>query len=227
MAAKRGGGGGIPRSVRDEVARLTPKNRLQPALELIEVASDAFLQGRYRQALEKLREAKSLSPRAPVVRELMGLASYRLERWKEALGELRTYRRMSGDTTHLPVEMDCLRALGRREDVHKAWEELQRLGGHPAALKEGRVVYGAFLLDEGEPRRAWEVTRPKRISADAHEADLRQWYVASRAAAALGDVDTARQLLRGIEDLDSSFPGLAELQEEISRAPQRGGSSDR
>ncbi|MDP8958479.1 MAG: hypothetical protein M3N51_04605 [Actinomycetota bacterium] len=213
--------GGLPRFVRDEVARVTEKSRLQPTYELLEAATQAFGEGRYRPALRKLAEAKKLSPRAAVVRELMGLSAYRLRRWEEALRELRTYRRLSGDTTHLPVEMDTLRALGRTEDVHRAWEELQELGGRPGTLKEGRVVYGSFLLDQGEPRRAWEVSRPERITKDPYEEDLRQWYVAARAAAALGDVGTARQLQRGIESQDAGFPGLDALEGEIGAAAGR------
>lgn len=216
MAAKSG----LPRNVRDEIARVTPGNRLKPTLELVETASDAFMEARYRPALQKLLEAKKLSPRAPIIRELIGLADYRLGRWGDALRELRTYRRMTGDTTHLPVEMDCLRALDRTSDVHKAWQELQERGGRPQTQKEGRVVYGAFLLDQGDLRRAWEVTEPGRITVDARDEDLRQWYVAARAAAALGDTATARQLLEGIESVDDSFPALAELEEEISRAEQ-------
>jgi hypothetical protein len=207
----------LPDWLRDELTRVTPKARRQAALELVEAAAQTFAEARYRPALRKLEDAKKLSPRAAVVRELIGLSAYRLRRWEQSLRELRTYRRLSGDTAHLPVEMDCLRALGRPEEVRKAWAELQDLGGHPATLKEGRVVYGSFLLDQGDSRTAWEVTRPRRITTNAHEEDRRQWYVASRAAAALGDLETARQLKRAIESQDAGFPGLEELEAEINR----------
>lgn len=207
----------LPDWLRDEVTRVTPKARRQATLELVEAAAQTFAEARYRAALRKLEDAKKLSPRAAVVRELIGLSAYRLRRWEQALRELRTYRRLSGDTTHLPVEMDCLRALGRPEEVRKGWKELQDLGGHPATLKEGRVVYGSFLLDQGDPRTAWEVTRPGRITTNAHEEDRRQWYVAARAAAALGDLETARQLKRAIESQDAGFPGLEELEADINR----------
>ncbi len=156
-------------------------------------------------------EAKALSSRASAIRELLGLSAYRAGLWQEALRELRTFRRLAGDTTHMAVEMDALRALGRPEEVHKTWHELQRLGSNPAALKEGRVVYGAFLLDEGDPRAAWAITEPKRLTKEPYEEDLRQWYVAARAAVELGDTVTARKLLDAIENEDGAFAGLDDL----------------
>ncbi|MDH3307553.1 MAG: hypothetical protein OEO77_08575, partial [Acidimicrobiia bacterium] len=121
-------------------------------------------------------------------------------------------------TTHLAVEMDCLRAMGRHDDIPKVWEIFQERGGSKAAEVELRVVYGAHLLDLDQAREAWSIAKPGRITADAHENDLRQWYVAARAALALGDVATARQLLDAIERRDVAFPGLEELTEQINRA---------
>jgi hypothetical protein len=106
--------------------------------------------------------------------------------------------------------------MGRPEEVHKTWQELQRLGSHSAALKEARVVYGAFLIDEGDPHAAWSVTEPKRISQDPYEEDLRQWYVAALAAVELGDTDTARKLMDAIESEDAAFAGLDQLSTAIS-----------
>jgi len=197
---------------------VTRKERLQPTLDLIAAAADAFAAARYHKARLDLLKAKELSPRAPVIRELLGLSDYRLGRWKEALAELRTYRRLSGDTMHMAVEMDVLRALGRPQDVHKVWQELQSLGGRPEAVKEARVVYGSFLIDEGDVRRAWEIVGPDRLPERPHEEDLRQWYVAARAALLLGDAPTARKLLKAIERHDESMPGLDELREQIAAA---------
>jgi hypothetical protein len=147
-----------------------------------------------------------------------------MERWDEALKELRAFRRMAGDTTHMPVEMDTLRALGRPDDVHKTWALFQELGGRPQIDAEARVVYGSFLLDQGDARAAWDVTRPKRVTKEAHVGDMRRWYVAARSAAALGDIDTARQLARAISeaDEDGEIGGMDALEREIDdRASNR------
>ena len=211
-----GGAENLPKWLREEIKRVTRKDRLAPTFNLLNTAADAFADGRYRLARDKLLEAKELSPRASAIRELLGLSSYRAGLWQEALRELRTFRRLAGDTTHMAVEIDALRALGRPEDVHKAWHELQRLGSSPAGIKEARVVYGAFLIDQGDPRAAWSITEPKRISKDPFEEDLRQWYVAARAAVELGDTTTARKLLEAIENEDAAFAGLDQLTSEIT-----------
>ncbi len=117
--------------------------------------------------------------------------------------------------------MDALRALGRATDVEKTWRSFHELGGSPLAEIEARVVYGSFLLDKGQLRAAWQVTNPGRISKTPREGDLRQWYVAARAAAALGDAGTAQRLLGAIEKADPALPGLDELEAEVRRAAER------
>jgi phage shock protein A len=213
-----GGAENLPKWLREEISRVTRKDRLTPTLNLLNAAADAFADGRYRLARDKLREAKELSSRAAAIRELLGLAAYRSEVWEEALRELRTFRRLTGETTHMAVEMDCLRALGRDQDVHKTWHDVHKLGSSPAALKEARVVYGSFLIDHGDPRGAWTVTEPKKLTKEPYEEDLRQWYVAARAATRLGDPSTARRLMEAIEDNDAGFAGLNQLAQEIQEA---------
>ena len=194
-------------------------------LVLFSEAAEDFADDKLGRAHAKLIRAKKLASRAAAIRELLGLTAYRMERWEEALRELRAFRRMAGDTTHMPVEMDVLRALQRPEDVHKVWHLFQELGGRPLTDAEARVVYGSFLLDEGRPRDAWAVTKPKRVTKEAKVGDLRRWYVAARAAAALGDVATARQLSKAIAEADDerAVAGLDALDREIDRtAASRG-----
>ncbi len=205
------GSGGLPRWVSEELARVTPRARVREAVNSLEQAAVAFVAGRYGKARRDAEEAKELSPRLPAAREVLGLAAYRLGQWDQALAELRTYRRLSGDTTHLPVEMDALRALGRDGDVEAAYALLRRLGGSRATLDEGRVVYASFLLDQDRAREAWDLTRPVSLDADPSEGELRVWYVAGRAAARLGERTKAQRLYEAIQEADPGFPGLDEL----------------
>lgn len=211
-----GGAETLPQWVRDEVIRSTPKDRRGPALHQLAEAADEYAEGRYKPAAVKLAEAKRLAPRVATIRELLGLTCYRLGQWQEALKELRTFRRLTGETTHMPVEMDALRALGRPSDVRKTWDLFLELGGSHATDDEARVVYASFLLDEGEARTAWKIVDPGRITRRAHESQVRRWFVAARVALALGDTTTAHQLLRAVEDYDASFPGLDELERAIA-----------
>jgi tetratricopeptide (TPR) repeat protein len=205
-------GGALPSWVVEEIARVAPGERGRQAIAHLEEAVAAFVGGRYGRALQDAEQGKECAPRDPTMREVIGLSAYRLGRWEQALAELRTFRRLAGDTTHLPVEMDALRALERDRDVEVAWALLRRLGGTRTTMDEGRVVYGSFLLDRDRAREAWEVTRPPRIGGEAEESELRVWYVASRAAARMGDLATARRLYEAIQGEDPSFPGLDDLE---------------
>ncbi len=203
--------GDLPRWIQEEVARVTAKHRVPQTVELLQTAARAFSAGKHGKAAHLLEEAKELSPRTATIRELLGLSAYRLGRWEQALRELRTFRRLTGDTTHMPVEMDVLRALERPLDVESTWQSFRRIGGDRETEREARVVYGSFLLDQGQDQAAWELTSPKRIGATAHETELRVWFVAARAASRLGDRRTARRLYEAIQAADPGFPGLDEL----------------
>jgi hypothetical protein len=208
----------LPNWVVESLARVTPRDRVGPALEALGEASAAMAEARYHDAARHARKAKGLAPQDATVRETLGLASYRVGDWDTALAELRAYRRMAGDPQHLPVEMDVHRALKRDRDVEKTWETLNEADVHPAVRKEGRVVYGSYLLDHGKPEEAWDVTGPARVGPTPHEADLRVWYVAARAAAMRGEVDTARRIADAIVLNDPSFAGLDTLDREIAAA---------
>lgn len=203
--------GTLPRWVADDLARVTPRSKLAQAIEKLTEAAEAFAAGKHGRALRLAEQAKEASPRDATIREVIGLSAYRLGRWQQALRELRTFRRYTGETTHLAVEMDVLRALDRPADIDAAWQLMQKLGGSRSARNEARVVYASHLLDRNEPRRAWEVVQPVRITTGADESELRVWYVAARVAARLGDREAAGRLFRALQEADPGFPGLDEL----------------
>lgn len=182
----------------------------------LEQATQAFADDRYPAAVAELRKAKKLSPRAATIRELLGLSAYRAENWEEALRELRTFRRLTGDLIHYPVEMDCLRALGRADDVVKAWEKLKDYEVSQMVNHEARVVYASFLLDQGRARDAWPVIKPGRLVSSPTEGELRRWYVAARVALAAGDPGAARKLVSALENHDPDFEGVDELRTALS-----------
>lgn len=206
----------LPNWVIEGVVRVTPADRIAPTLEALGAASEALADGRFQAAMKHGMRAKSLAPQDATIRETIGIAAYRLGDWKTALAELRAYRRMAGETTHLPIEMDVLRAQGRSRDVEEAWKELKKRGGHGLVMNEGRIVYASFLLDQGRAPDAWKIVDPGRLEQDPNEGHLRLYYVAARVAAALGDRETARRLSDAIVLSDPSFPGWEQLQSEIA-----------
>ena len=208
-------GSQLPKWIQEEVTRTTRKERRAAVLQGLEGAAEAFAAARYGKAVEHAERAKKASPSNATIREILALSLYRLGRWEPALKELRTFRRIAGETTHMPVEMDCLRALDRSDDVDKVWSDLKHLGGRPDTFREARVVYGSHLLDSGRAKDAWQVVNPKRMEEHPHEAELRQWYVAARVAAHLGDDESAAKILAAITAADPAFPGLDELEAAI------------
>lgn len=207
--------GDLPKWVREEITRSTPKDRREPAITHLARAVSEFADDRYGAAYEQLRKAKDLAPQAATIRELLGLSAYHLEHWQEALRELRTFRRITGEATQVPVELDCLRALGRTEDLEKTYRNLSGLDPRPETDDEARVVYASSLLDRDLLTDAWKVIKPGRLVSDPRPSALRRWYVAARVAVAAGDLDTARTLADAIADNDTDFPGLIELRSEI------------
>jgi tetratricopeptide (TPR) repeat protein len=66
-------------------------------------------------AWEHALAARARGARIGAVREATGLAAYRTGRYAQALAELRTLRRLTGSSDHLPIMADCERGLGRPE----------------------------------------------------------------------------------------------------------------
>ncbi len=174
-----------------------------------------FADGRYRAAIDDLAAVKALSPRAAIVRELLGLSNYYLENWSPALQELRAYRRLTGETIHMPVELDCLRALRKANDVDKTFALFHELGGDKDTEREAAVVYASHLLDQGRVAEAWRVIKPGRLVNPAPVSELRRWFVAARVALAAGDKEAAGKLVDAINRQDASMPGLADLKSQV------------
>ncbi len=95
-------------------------------------------------AFEHALAASRRGGRLAVVREAVGLTAYAAGDYAEALRELRTYRRISGDQTHLPVQADCERGLERPQKAIELGEspEAQQLKG-PVRAELAMVLSGA------------------------------------------------------------------------------------
>lgn len=207
--------GQLPRWLRDEVIRSTAKEKREPTLAHLAKGMQQFADERYPAAAAELRKAKELSPRAPTIRELLGLSAYRSGQWEEGLRELRTFRRITGDLVHTPMELDSLRALERHDGVATTWKMIQDSDVGPETQHESRVVYASYLLDQGRVRDAWAVIKPGRLVASPSTAELRRWFVAARVALAAGDPDAAAKLVDALEAQETDFEGVDELRSQL------------
>src|SRR6266581_2955521 len=104
-----------PRSVEEEVRATARPGQGDRAVRAFEQAVSLVERGRDAAAVRSAQEAKELAPRSGAVREILGIALYRAERFREALRELQAYRRITGrlDQNHLIA--DSHRALGAPE----------------------------------------------------------------------------------------------------------------
>ena len=95
-----------PVSVRDEILRhggTRGDRRFQAMAE----ASEAYDEGRERDAVRMLRPLVKAMPGAPSVRELLGLSLYRSGQYAAAAEQLEVYSELTGEVDQHPVLMDC------------------------------------------------------------------------------------------------------------------------
>ena len=101
-------------------------------------------------ALEQARAARALGARVAVVREAVGETAYAAGEWAEAIAELRTARRMTGDDSALPMIADAERALGRPERALRIAQSPEVQGLAPAERAEMRIVEAGARRDLGQ-----------------------------------------------------------------------------
>ncbi|KIC68778.1 hypothetical protein [Kocuria rhizophila] len=108
----------LDRTMHHELKALEPSNAERVSQHLVMTAR--YLDDDPEFALEHANAAVRKAGRIGVVREAAGVAAYAAGDYALALMELRTHRRISGSQEHLPLMVDCQRALGRSD---KAMEE--------------------------------------------------------------------------------------------------------
>jgi tetratricopeptide (TPR) repeat protein len=201
----------LERSVRAELRSLSKPNAEAVAGHL--VVAGQLIEHDPKRALEHARAARARASRVGVVREAVGVAAYHAEEWAEALTELRTARRITGDPRNLPLLADCERALGKPNqalrvlndpDVSKLDPEIRAellivvagarrdLGQLDAAL----AVLAKGGLDQDRPRpgaaRLWYAYADALESAGRPE-DAAKWFAASAGRDVEGDTDAAER----------------------------------
>jgi len=132
----------LDRDARERLRSLTKENAEFVGLHLI--AAGEYLDMDPELSYQHAQSALRRGGRVDIVREAVGLAAYRTERYAEALRELRTVRRLNGSSEHLPIMADCERGLGRpdRAVALAASEEAATLRT-PQAVELAIVVSGA------------------------------------------------------------------------------------
>jgi tetratricopeptide (TPR) repeat protein len=178
---------------------------------LLEEAVADLDRGRPADAVRAAQQAKALAARSGAIREVLGMALYRRERYRDALRELQAYRRITGrpDQNHLIA--DCHRALGAPEKALPLVREAldARIGAEARA--EAAVVGGSALADLGRYEEALTLLRRFDRGGDAaHPYDLRVWYVMGDVLERAGRTREAVRAFRRVVDHDPEAFDAAE-----------------
>lgn len=119
----------LHRGTTRELESLDERNRPWVARHL--VMAGRLLEIDPELAFEHALAASRRGGRLGCVREAVGITAYAAGEYAEALREFRTYRRITGDNTHLPLMVDSERALGRHRKALELAAEVD-----PASLEK-------------------------------------------------------------------------------------------
>jgi tetratricopeptide (TPR) repeat protein len=178
-------------------------------------AAAAFQAGDVEEATKLADQAKHIALRSATVRELLGLAHYRAERYKEAASELAAFRRLSGTTEQNPVLADCYRALGKPEKAIEICDEIDFRKVDPAVVFEGEIVAAGALADMDRLDEA--IARLERLNLRppvAEEHHMRAWYALANLLEQRGRFSQAREWFEAVASAD---PELTDADERLKR----------
>jgi tetratricopeptide (TPR) repeat protein len=187
--------------------------RADEAIKLMEEAVAALSRDRPHVAAKAAAQAKSMAPRSGAIREVLGIARYREGRFREALTELQTYRRITGrlDQNHLIA--DSHRALGAPEKAVGVVQEVLSARIADEVRAEAAVVGGAALADLGRYEEALSLLRRFSTKAEmARPHDLRVWYVTGDVLERAGRrVEAAKEFRRIVRHDPAAFDAAERL----------------
>ncbi|WP_067191103.1 hypothetical protein [Micrococcus lylae] len=146
------------------------------------------------QAFQHALAASRRGGRLACVREAVALTAYVAGEWHEALREFRTYRRITGDETHIAAQLDCERALGRSEKAVKLASEIDMATlDRDARVELVMVLSGAYedIGDLDAARKALEIPELDRRRGYPFSPRLFQRY--ADVLSALGQEKESRQ----------------------------------
>lgn len=220
----------LPRDVLAELREFPPERRDLLARHL--AAAGRLLDEDPEAAYQHAAYVRRSAARLASVREAAGVAGYLTSRYAEALADLRTYTRLSGDPRHLPLMADCERGLGRPERA-------LALARSPAASRLGtaerielRIVASGARRDLGEAQAALvELRGPELDSTRVAAWTPRLWYAYAEALLAAGDREAAARWFASAATVDSygetdAETRLAELTDGANRGDDQGPDPD-
>ncbi|MCI7551950.1 MAG: hypothetical protein PUK40_00390 [Actinomycetaceae bacterium] len=140
------------------------------------------------------KAAYASAARIDIVREAVGIAAYITGRYSEALSELRTYRRMSDDYSHVAIEADAERGLGRSEKALRFIEGIPLNKLDPEAKVELAIVTSGARADVGNSEGGLSVLEKIKVDNLKPELAARVELVIADRYDELGRADEAQAI---------------------------------
>ncbi len=208
----------LPAEVVSELRQTARANQAEAAIARLERAAELLERDDARGAAAEAQKAKDLAPRSAAVREVLGLALYGLDRYREALTEMQAYRRMSGRADQNHIIADCLRFVGRPDRAVPLAEEALSARGVPlSARTEAVIVAASALADQSKFDQALGLLRRIRTHDDVSRPEvIRVWYVTGDILAKAGRPQEAVREFRKILRHDAAAYDVAERLAQLS-----------
>jgi tetratricopeptide (TPR) repeat protein len=199
--------------VTDDVRRTARPGRAENALSHLSRAVALLDRGDPTQAAREAERAKDAAPRSGAAREVLSLAYYAAERWRDAMREAQAYRRMTGRSDQNHIIADCHRALGSPEKAIPLAEETLRARVSDEVKAEAVIVAASALADLGRFDQALAMLHRLRTRPDVgRDHDLRVWYVMGDVLARAGRrEEAAREFRRVIRHDRTAFDAAERL----------------
>jgi tetratricopeptide (TPR) repeat protein len=186
--------------------------------ERLAQASEALDRERFQEARRIATAIAKEAPSVAAAHELVGLASYRLGLYKQAVSALEAAQDLHANPALLPVIADCQRAQGRWAAVDRVWTEIKAASPSHDVMAEGRIVAAGALADQGELRGALDVMEPaKKRPKAVRDFHLRQWYVLADLYDRTGDPISARRWFSTILEFDDDFADVRDRLRALGR----------
>jgi tetratricopeptide (TPR) repeat protein len=191
----------LDRQVRAELRSLSKPNAEVVAAHLI--AAGLAVDSDPAKALAHARAARGRASRLAVVREAVGVAAYHAQEWSEALTELRTARRISGDPRNLPLIADCERALGRPGQAIRMLSDPDVARLDPETRAELLIVVAGARRDGGQLDAALAVLARGGLDRERpRPGSIRLWYAYADVLVELGRTEEAASWFAAAAALD-------------------------
>jgi tetratricopeptide (TPR) repeat protein len=197
--------------LKTSLARAVGSRRMPRVRTELDEAAKAYDAEHYAEARRITAKLVDLAPEVPELRELHGLALYRLGRWRDAIVHLEAFRALTGTADENHVLADCYRALKRWGDVDDLWDELRSASPNAEVVNEGRIVVAGSLADRGDlPGAIRLLEKGWRRPARPQDHHLRRAYALADLYERSGQTVRARELFRWVFGADRTFADVAD-----------------